>query len=95
MKYTNFSGTKMNNIYAHNDNWTESAFISTHFKNVLLEEVKLNFSEFAESYLMGVDFSKCDIANIVWDLKSLKGIKVDAIQCQYFANMLGIEINDK
>ena len=43
----------------------------------------------------GIDFSKCKITNTVFDMKSLKGIKVSVLQCHNIVGMLGVKVVDE
>ncbi len=45
-----------------------------------------------ETTLKGVDLSTCEIGSTTFDLKSIKGIKVNMFQCPMLVSMLGVEV---
>ena len=63
-------------------------------KNLEFNDVNLYHSEFIRTKLVDVDFSLCDISNIMFDMYSLKGIVVDRFQCFNLVGMLGVKIKE-
>ena len=61
-------------------------------KNLELEKVNFEKNEFVRTKLQGIDFSRCNISNIMFDLYSIKGIIVDKFQCFNLVGILGVEI---
>ena len=91
-RYLNFSGAKIAGILIQNSELKEASFLENEIKNMTLDQVKFPQTEFMQTKLKEVDFSSCDITDATFDFYSLKGITVDAFQCQSLVGMLGVRI---
>ena len=86
------SGTKINNMKIINSDFSESSFIETKIKKLDLSEVKFNKTEFLKTSLKEVDFSSSDIADVMIDLMSVKGMIVNQFQCIDLIHLLGVMV---
>lgn len=93
-RYLNFAGAKITGISILDSEFREASFLENEIKNMSLEQVRFLEAEFMRTKLAGVDFSTCDITSTMFDFYSLKGIIVDAFQCQFLVSMLGVEIKE-
>ena len=91
-KYTNFSYTSINNLEIIKSNMEDGRFLNVKCKNLLLSDDNLNNMEIIDSNLDNTDLSTCNIANIKFDVKSLKGIVIDSMQAGYLVGNLGVII---
>ena len=70
----------------------EASFGETIIKNLEIDNCDLASTEFIKTKLNDIDFSTCHINKTIFDYYSIKGIIVDAFQCQDLIGMLGIKV---
>lgn len=82
----------MNKLLIEDCEIIDASFYEVETKEIEIINSNLNGTEFMETSLSGVDLSSCEIGNTTFDLKSIKGIKVNMFQCQSLVSMLGVEV---
>ena len=91
-KYTNFFTSSLNNIEIIDSDFSNSIFTESKIKNISLYNSTFNEAEFIRTNLKDVDFSTCNIERIVFDIDSLKGIKINALQASDIISLFGVQI---
>lgn len=91
-RYINFSNCHLKKLNCINSDFFESRFMECDVKEWLLSKVNFRKTEFINVKMNNIDFSDSNIDDIITDIKSLKGIKVNAGQALMLSVFLGIEI---
>ena len=74
------------------NDFSNSIFTESKIKNISLYNSTFNETEFIRTNLKDVDFSTCNIERIVFDIDSLKGIKINALQASDIISLFGVQI---
>lgn len=69
-----------------------SIFTESKIKNISLYNSTFNETEFIRTNLKDVDFSTYNIERIVFDIDSLKGIKINVLQASDIISLFGVQI---
>lgn len=94
VKLCNFANAKLENVSFVDSDLSDSFFLESEVKQIAFDRVNLTKTEFVKVNLNNVDLSTCDIYGTLFDMKSLKGIIVDSLQCSSLVGMLGVKIKD-
>lgn len=91
-RYANFSFSKFKKVNFIQNQLVNTSFNECQYAKVAYEENNLSESEFINTKLAGIDFSTCDLNNIVIPIESLKGLTVSSEQAIQLAKLLGLNI---
>ena len=69
-----------------------NSFNECQYKKVSYEECQLAESEFINTSLATLDFSSCDIQQIIVPVENLRGLTVSNEQAVALASLLGLKI---
>ena len=89
-RYVNLFGSKICNVRMIDSDFGYGIFTESSIKNMELCRNVFMKSEFIKTNLNGIDFSDCDIEGIVFDIDSLKGIEISALQASDIVMLFGV-----
>ena len=94
LKYLNFNESIFDCVIIYKSDLSESVFDNCNMKKFFIDQNKLYKTEFINTKLIDVDFTTCDTYGVIFDMKSVKGIIVNSLECRDIALMLDIKIRD-
>lgn len=92
--YINFSDSKIKHFLLRDSVVKEGRFVSLNLENIYFDNVDFSESEFLNTKLKGIDFSKCNITNIGTTTVDLKGIIINPEQALMLISLFGIIVKD-
>ena len=81
-----------NTVNFINNQMKNNSFNECQYKKVSYEECQLAESEFINTSLATLDFSSCDIQQIIVPVENLRGLTVSSEQAVALASLLGLKI---
>lgn len=96
MSYASFAKAKLQDFDAHTSDFSHADIAEARFKRVAFDDVRFVGTSFFRTGLSGVDFTTCQLADIVLcdDMSELRGCRMDLYQAAGIAQRLGVEIKD-
>ena len=91
---SNLEDIVFNNCVMKYLNLSETIIDACEVKNISLDKDKLYKTEFRNTKLKDTDFTTCDTYGVIFDMKSVKGIIVNSLECRDLALMLDIIVRD-
>ena len=92
--YSNFASSIFFNGWIEKSNFNDTNFSMIKIHQFHLEDVTLRNSEWLETSLKDIDFSKADISSCHFDLSSVKGMIIDSSQAMFLVGMLDVKVKE-
>ena len=90
--YSIVSNCKLETVKLETCNFENSSIFNNILKNVVFETVNLRKSEITNTSFKDIDVTTSNIENMIVDLKSIVGMKVNKEQACSLSNLLGINV---
>lgn len=89
-RYSNFSGASWNAVKIESSNWSRANMAQCQFSKIEFAEVDFLGTSFFQSPLSGIDFTSCQLEEIMASGEEFRGAVVSAYQAAQLAKLWGL-----